>query len=413
MSRLRPKFQFELSRIPGAVNSLGLVVLLFGSLFQDNVTGGINPILLALPIVGTSIAVQYLRNPLWIPPEWILAALLALFVYADSRYHEPLIPYGQDKLSRFLTLTVFTVGAASCIRSIAQLRSLLFWWVSCGVVLAVFTLTTPAALNGRASAFDANPVWLARALSSSIVITSWLWSTRKLPRALAVPVLALLVVGLFASGSRGPLLAAVIGSIIAAVVGRPQESSKRITIIAFALPLVLVAMQWIPSLASNRIYLTISGDDPNEVRSSLWAASANVIVHHPSGVGIGNWSVYSGYYDHLWPHNLGLEIFAEFGWVPGVVFTLGMAALLVALWRRRRDSEAASVALVLVIVESVHVSTSGDLNARTFFFVIALAVGLLRRDPRGSARVRIDDAVVVGSSAERFRRGLGNVSASA
>lgn len=368
------------SRLWDAVVTAAVVILLFGSLLQPPEMA-LSPGVFAIPVVLMAVVGAYLRRPLYIPRSWLFAFALVAFVAVYGYLHPPDTAYGVDKLRRFVTLTFFTMVAASAIWS--RRRSMYLWtfWVALGLVLAVVTVATPAAANGRVSAFDSNPVWIARAFSSSIVIVVWMMATKRLKVWLGLVATAALVVGLFASGSRGPLIAAFVGSLVVLVVGAPSgRLSARAMLMIFTVPILALVLPMIPAFTQSRIGMLITGESAGGIRREFWSASLDVIATNPFGVGIGDWAPATGFSDHLWPHNMALEVTAEFGWFAGIALVLFVFLTGVRLYRRYRSHRIGQVLLALLVTESLHVSTSGDLNARTFFFVLILAAAFVWSD---------------------------------
>lgn len=369
------------SRFWDALVTAAIVLLLFGSLFQPPGME-VNPGALASPVVLLAVVGAYLRRPSYIPRSWLFAIAMVAFVAVYGYVHPPDTDYGADKLRRFVTLTFFTMMAASAILSRRRSRYLWTFWVLLGVLLAVVTVVaSPAAANGRTAAFESNPVWIARAFSSSIVIVVWMMATKRLRVWLGLALAATLVVGLFASGSRGPFVAAVIGSLVVLVVGVPSgRLAARGLLMILGVPILALVLPMVPAFTQSRVGMLIYGESGGGVRIDFWSATLPVIASSPLGVGIGDWARATGYSEHLWPHNMALEVTAEFGWVAGVALVLFVFLTGLRLYRKYRTHRTGQVILALLVTESVHVSTSGDLNARTFFFVLILAAAVAWSD---------------------------------
>ena len=73
-----------------------------------------------------------------------------------------------------------------------------------------------------------------------------------------------------------------------------------------------------------------------------------------------------------YPHNLWLEVLCEAGWAAGGMLIAIVVRVAWRLVRASRTEPAAVLLLSLAAFEVVCVSVSGDLNARTFFFVLTL-----------------------------------------
>lgn len=283
----------------------------------------------------------------------------------------PQSAYGAQKWSYFITLTLLSASVACLVASQDKITAVARTWVLCAAYLAVVTVIT-AGLGERAAPFDTNPIWVGRIFSAGIVMLVWLWLSHKLRLRWAVLLTALLLVGLFAVGSRGPLLAAGIGVAILLILD--GQSIRRLAAVGGVIVALLVAMQ-LPLYQESRL-TGFAADNvfTDALRSLMVDSTISMIRDHPFGVGVGNWRDYSILSSaYRYPHNLFLEVTAEFGVIVGLMLSAAVALLLVAAVRRSRQNRSVLLLAAWLAVETIHVSVSGDLNARTFFFVLALA----------------------------------------
>jgi O-antigen ligase len=237
-------------------------------------------------------------------------------------------------------------------------------------------LASSSVVAGRATAFDANPIWLARAIATGIIIAAWyLWTGRGAQRLLWLGLAVLFVAGLLGSGSRGPALGAVVG-LFSLSAFSPAGRRTRAAVLLAAASGAVFAAQTIPSLAQSRIVSSLSSPDDvltGSVRARMWSDTLPVIAHNPGGVGIGNWSAaLSGHFTFTYPHDIWIEVTAELGWLGGLLLAGATGLVLVRLIRATKRSSVASLTLAMLASETVAVSTSGDLNARTFFALLTL-----------------------------------------
>lgn len=382
--------------------AIAVVVLLFGSLFGP--LGGPSVVVVAAAVIGLALLRSLAVHGAMAWRTVLLAIALVAVVAARAYYDPPMTEYGQTKWSNFCTLTFATMVSAAAITSRRALRTLAIWWVLAGFVLAVMAVLGPVAATGRASVNDSNPVWLGRAIASSIVIVIWLgvngtWRWWRL--AILLPILG---AGLLATGSRGPALAAAVGVVVLLVAPTARRSKQVLWLVVAAVFLPLVA-PLMPGVADSRLGdFLAEGSVNGESRSQLWATAVRLILDNPQGVGIGDWATVTGS-QFNWPHNLFLEVFVEQGWVVGVALILSLLVLFRRLWARSGDDPGLQLALALLSTETVHVSTSGDLNARTFFFVVLLGVALLYQQgfTRGAAAEQTYSPSTDGVSGQRSR----------
>ncbi|MCW4602535.1 O-antigen ligase family protein [Janibacter hoylei] len=353
---------------------MAIVVMLFGSLLGPFAGAAVE--VLAAGIVGIAV----LRSlSVYGPVAWrtLLLAMLLIGVVAFRAWMEPpSTEYGQTKWVNFCTLAFVTMVAAVTVLERRAMKALALWWVVCGVALAGLALTDPASAGGRAQVDGSNPVWLARAISSSIVILVWLAVTKRWRWWRVLVLVPVLGAGLLATGSRGPAMAAVAG-VVVLLIAPTQRRSKQIIGLVLGGVIFVVVAPLIPAVANSRFGEFISqGGVEGESRSVMWRSAIHLITGEPLGYGIGSWKEVSGsQFDY--PHNLFLEVLLEQGWLVGGALILLVLGLGHRLWKRSGRDPRLQLALALVATETIHVSTSGDLNARTFFFVIILGAGLL------------------------------------
>lgn len=359
------------------VLAVGVIVLLFGTLLGP--LG--NPVVLGLSaaVVGLGILRALVRQGAIAGRTLFLAVLIAGVVALRAYYDPPVGDYGQTKWFNFATTTLATMAAATAVSNRRTVRAVATWWVIAGVALAALAFLDPGAATGRAEVDGSNPVWLGRAIAASVVITVWMGASGTWRWWRIVLLMPILGAGLLATGSRGPAVAAVIGIIVVFVTPTARRSSQVLWLFLAGATGALVA-PLIPAVANSRFGQFIAqGDVGGEVRNMLWEVSLRAIPDYPFGVGVGQWSQATGITQHAWPHNLFLEVFVEQGWLVGLALLLLLMTVASRAWRKSGNDPALQLALALLATETIHVSTSGDLNARTFFFVLLLTVALLLR----------------------------------
>lgn len=334
--------------------------------------GGISLSVLVIPFVALPLAFAVIgpRSS----PRLVLLACLALFlVLAYKAYFgpAPMEQYGVEKQFKLVTSTLLSALCAALIFNFERLRMLSRVWVIVSAVLAVLTLVSGDSFSaGRASVFDSNPIWLARAFASGAIFAMALPTigSSKWWRIAAVP----LVVGLVLTGSRGP----AIGLAAALAVLLIHNAPRLLTTLAGA-GLAYGAFTLVPALTNTRIGRTISDtgtDGGSGIRTEMWSSAWQTWRSHPSGVGIGNWSNYSGITTFSWPHNLWLEVAAELGTMAILALIVTVTMTIKGLIRRIGTRPEYRLVLALLTAEIIAVSLSGDLGARTFFFMLFLGV---------------------------------------
>lgn len=305
--------------------------------------------------------------------HWVIVFVVPVFgLLAFNRLAvAPLTEYGHEKFSNFVTLTFFSALAACLIRPGRGFVAFAKVWITAGVYLTGASLLTGTGL--RAAAFGANPIWVARPLAAAIVLIVWLWYIRKLRVGWAVLLGLVMLVGIFAAGSRGPLMGAAAGVLVLLLAGHMRTSRKILSMVGIGV--VMIGLFQLPVVKESRIIGLATGEIAgDQTRNLMWSESFRMIRENPWGVGLGNWGLHTTMEStFIYPHNIFLEVFVEHGVIVGVFFAAITLCVLMGLLRRARNSFTALGASSWLVTEIVNVSVSGDLNARTFFFALTLA----------------------------------------
>lgn len=356
--------------------ALAVVLILFGSLMGP--LSSIATVRLAVVIAGLGVVRALAVHGAIAWRTVLMAALLALVVGFRAYLDPPTSAYGQMKWTNFCTLTSVTMATAAAVTSRRTVHALAMWWVIAGVVLAGLALLDPAAGSGRAQVEGSNPVWLGRAIAASMVIGVWIGVTRIWRWWRLTLVLPILAAGLLATGSRGPALAAAVGIVVLLLAPTARRSKQVLWLVVLVMGFVFAA-PFVPALSNSRFGQFVTDVDvTGESRSAMWLTAARTIPDHPWGVGLGDWAPATmSRFD--WPHNIFLEVFVEQGWLVGGCLVVLVFAVFRGLWRNSGSDPVLQLAVALLATETIHVSTSGDLNARTFFFVLLFGVGQLNK----------------------------------
>ncbi|MBF5030957.1 MULTISPECIES: O-antigen ligase family protein [unclassified Micromonospora] len=290
----------------------------------------------------------------------------------------PQTEYGQQKLLLLVTLTMAAALAVALLRGRRDVEMFAALFALCGLVLAVAAMTGESEA-GRASGFGSNPIWLGRAIGGGILALTWLCLRKRITATWAAGPMVLLFLGLFATGSRGPLLATVLALFVLVLAGLRMRKSRRAWGALALMGTLAMAVAAMPSLIPTRMYeLVVDPSDElfDSTRATMREVTLPIIAEHPGGVGYGNWGIHAGMEIHKYPHNLWLELPAEAGWLVAGAFGLAVLTVVTGLWRAARRDPAAGFVLALVAFYAVAVSTSGDINGDRPLFA-ALALGVL------------------------------------
>lgn len=368
-----------LGRLSGAsifLRSLLLALLLFGSVLpyggtiQAVASGLIAPVVVyevfrSLPALPRALK--------FIVPLFGLLALPGLWVPINTAY-------GHQKFLDLMTLSLFTALAVVVIRDMRHLLAFAKMWVLLGVIVAAVILagsTGEGGIAGRAIGFGANPIGLARATGSALVVTFWFVTTHRLSSMHGAVLGLFLMLGLFATGSKGPMMAVVLAVAVIAVADPLYRLTRVLYSGAAVVGLYLLTLE-VPALRESRLglFLMAPGEVSDPIRSEAIHRSLLVISKAAGITGYGSWSSVTGMRKMDYPHNIWLELAVEGGPVIGSVFALTVLVTILRLLRRKMP--AALLFAALIVFEAVSVSLSGDLRARTFFFFLTMGWVVIR-----------------------------------
>ena len=343
--------------------------------------------LICAALLAVMLVASLVRDALRIAGDQILWSLCFLGLMLPGVLLAPVSAYAKEKSLFLVTLTLlaFMAGLVAGQRS-RGLERLVMWLVMFSLLItgdALLKVATGAATLERVSGFSGTTITLGRAAGLVFLVEAaqfLLWPGRVrrqwLNLALATPAAA----GVLFSGSKGPLLSALLALVVGLlIVGRPQ-AFLRLGLLGGIVGLGLVfAWSLIPSESLGRMTTFFSGQfgDSETTRWLALKKALPLIATHPLGIGWGGFAgqLFEWAQDgRQYVHNLVVELFLEGGWVTGTGFIL----LAVRSWismreRARRDERILWAGLMLYTLFNALVS--GDVNDNRMFFVL-LGFGL-------------------------------------
>lgn len=344
----------------------GLALLAFAGYFKGSPLFANLPLDLSLVgalFTAVPIAVWLLRRPFAVPHFRLIFAFLLLFAVAAIPSVD-VTEYSRPKTLEALILVPLTLMGGISILRFRRARAIwLVLVVALGFLVGGLALAFPdvtAADLGRLSLEGGSTIGISRGMSAAVVVLfiSALFGRRfRLLTAAAGVALALIMV---MTGSRGPVLSAVI-AVAATVCLAPQRGrSFRILAGGFALAAVVVGVV-ASEFASDR--LRTFQDTSTQARIVLWEAAARTAAQNPFGIGWGQFYWYlrpqetldTGYTQY--PHNLVLEVAVEAGWLAALILIVLIAY---AVWEQARSAttpvEAGMLGFLILMVASAMVS---------------------------------------------------------
>jgi O-antigen ligase len=355
------------------------VLLLFvvsGS-FKSALPSFIDPTLVLGAVVGVLVGVRLLRGGVRRPPPGFWAFGLFALVVITSVLGQP-SAYGLDKLARFGTLSVLAfVGGYLLLDEEAALRRFLIAVVAYGTGVAALGLLSGFSVGAaRLTALQSNTIQYGRAASYAAAGAfvsvlhrrrAWTWAT---------PVVAVCLLALAGSGSRGPALGLVLVCGALMLMRLATRGAARVALAGVAVGTAIAASGvWVlvPPQATARFALILQGNPGTSgaARLALYSTAVALLAAKPwLGWGLGSFSDYGGVY--LYPHNALLEVGAEVG-------VVGLAPYLFALVSGVWDSVKLAIRVPSVgfdflfagvILGVVNAMVSGDLNDNRLLYAL-------------------------------------------
>ncbi len=320
--------------------------------------------------------------------------------------------YGQTKLQLYVAdVLVFMVGAVFAgarerdTRLVIQLTLIV---ASAGATLFLIHLlggNTAPTVGGRYSlSADEYPIELGRDSADGLLVALWmvLCGRSRTARMRALIACPLLAIAMIAAGSRGPVLAFVLGLLaLLALTAVDARARRRLVLVAIAFAAAAVVVPLVvPGSALGRSLSAIVGSAAglsSNGRSTLWAVSLTQFSHHFwLGIGTGGFAgLGTGL---MYPHNVFLEAATELG-LTGLcallVVIVGSGARLGQVWRRTagQDKLLAALVLALFVMALTNACFSGAFQDNREIWMwgglgIGMSVRLLGRAAQPLRRVR-------------------------
>jgi O-antigen/teichoic acid export membrane protein/O-antigen ligase len=336
----------------------------------------------------------------------VLASVFLLGLMILRLGPSPAESYGSMKVQLYVAdVLIFMLGAVFVGSRRADLQ--LFLKVVLGIyavgsLFFLANLATGAAhagVGGRFSlAAQEYPIYLGRDSATGLLIAIYVLladSTSRMRIWAAVSAPALLV-ALLAAGSRGPVVAFVLGlAALLALSAVTPRARRRLALVgavfAFAVLIVpLVVPGSVVGRALSAIVGSASGLSSNG-RSSLWSLSIAVFAKHWFfGIGTGGFaSLNTGL---SYPHNIVLEIATEVGLIGLIALAVVLGGFVASLIRVRRGSRGgdqlvAALLIALFLAAFVNACFSGAIqDNRDVWIWGGIAIGMSARIAKSRRR---------------------------
>ena len=354
----------------------------------------------------------------WGLPEWtrdilILFALFCGMVFV-SGFYTPSPVSGWLKIGRFLIFAssmfvapfIFLRNKSDSIRMLNY-----FKFLSATILIAMLINLLIIATSGglltylvRASLLGANPISVSRSLAVIAAMVTVIGIRREgWKRLTALVILALILLAIVSTGSRGPLASFFAGIILFTVMFEsPVYKSKLFLVGGISIVIVFGLLLLLPESLTTRYMQITQGDvivtaggvervSTIATRLNFWSLSLKGWLSGPSnflfGMGASGFSSFFVWRDFRWyPHNIFFEVLVEQGFVGFVLLIMMIAVAVRYLLKARKVgmlSEHSSVWVAATLVIFFSAQFSGDINDnRILLMFLAIALSSIHLDRR-------------------------------
>ena len=270
-------------------------------------------------IFGLLLGVSYFHTP---SPEYGLRKILRFNTFAVTMFITPLLiiktPDDSRKLLSYFYFLLIIIVGIMLFQFVYFLR-----WGDFAIVLAYWN---------RISIPGANPIQVSRYLAIGAAMMIVLLIRNKPSNSIHYfIILSVILLSIILSGSRGPLISIIIGSILYAFLFERKRSTRIIGYGMVALATITILLLFLPESLTQRFFEVSQGSviitqqgvkrvSTIASRFEFWSMSFQTwissITNFFTGLGSGGFSSLFIWRDWRWyPHNLFFEIMVELGLV--------------------------------------------------------------------------------------------------
>ena len=320
-------------------------------------------------IFGFLLGISYIYT---VSPDYGFRKILRFNTFAITMFMTPLLiiktPADSKRLlSYFYFLLVIIIG-------IMLFQFIYFLkWGDFAIVLAYWN---------RISIPGANPIQVSRYLAIGAAMMIALLIRNKPSQSLHhFAILFVILLSIILSGSRGPLVSIIIGSIVYAILYERKHSSRIFGYGILAIGTIIILLILLPESLTQRFFDISQGSviitqqgvqriSTIATRFEFWSMSLQAwfssITSFFIGLGAGGFSSLFIWRDwHWYPHNLIFEIIAELGMVGlviGVLFIIKTYQIINKGIQRGSFTDHSSLWVAGTVVMFIAAQFSGDIN---------------------------------------------------
>ena len=213
-----------------------------------------------------------------------------------------------------------------------------------------------------------------------------LWSTSKKHKLLFFIAFLLIIIGDIMTFTRGSYIALIASSfVVLPIVSRKTAGKLLFGIFVFII--LLITMPHGP-VTGRFVSSFDTQEGSNQARLSNWEQAAAIIVSHPLGVGIGNYSLSiksdAAYREPIYAHNLYMDIAAELGIPALLVFILILFFSFKGFWQAAKNNNFFVAGIASLTIFSVHSLVENPLYSvhvlPLFLLLLAMGAELLNKN---------------------------------
>ena len=345
----------------------------------------------------------------WRIPDWSksLFGIYALFciILLFSGFYTPSPNYGWQKIMRFIVFnTTMFITPFIIINNIGDSKRILIWFrnlllvivvIMMGYVLYFLAISSGISLLVRVSILGANPIAVGSflAIGAGMMVILINRSTYK-HWILYLPILGILIVGIIATGSRGPLLSFLFGVLIFGIFFEKENQKQLFLFFLFSVVFLVIALVVLPENLTGRYLNYTTGDlviqregvkrlSTIAMRLQYWELSISEWLRNVKtaiiGVGSGGFSSFYILRDYkFYPHNMFVEVLLELGLIGFSILVLFWYKIVRILFHIKKIDNISIISamwIVAAIIRFLGAQFSGDISGnRVAWMFAALAL---------------------------------------
>ena len=320
-------------------------------------------------IFGLLLGISYMYTA---SPDYGFRKILRFNTFAVTMFISPLLIIKSPTDSkRLLSYFYFLLVIIICIMLLQFVYFLK--WGDFAIVLAYWN---------RISIPGANPIQVSRYLAIGAAMMIALLIRNKPSRSLHYfAILFVILLSIILSGSRGPLVSIIIGSIVYAILYERKHSSRIFGYGILAIGTIITLLLFLPESLTQRFFDISQGSvimtqqgvrriSTIATRYEFWSMSIQAwfssITSFFIGLGAGGFSSLFIWRDwHWYPHNLFFEIIAELGLIGlviGVLFIIKSYQIINKGIQRGSFTDHSALWVAGTVVMFIAAQFSGDIN---------------------------------------------------